>query len=189
LGLASAATVQISHYYGLPVNVYGLSTNAQTMDLQCGSERVLNALLPALAGADELSGIGELAAGVAGSYAQMVCDDEIAASVRRVCRGVTVDPEALAVDVIADVMDGQRNYLGQRHTVRYLRAGEVLIPRLANWRTWEDWNRTGREGIARRSQAEAERLLGEHRVPPLASEQERELDRILEQAEQELTGA
>jgi len=32
LGLASAATVQIGHRYGLPVNVYGLSTNAHTSE-------------------------------------------------------------------------------------------------------------------------------------------------------------
>jgi trimethylamine--corrinoid protein Co-methyltransferase len=107
LGLVSAGTVQIAHRYGLPVNVYGLSTNANVLDLQSGYERALNSILPALAGADELSGIGEMAAGVMGSYAQMVCDDEIAASVRRLRRGFAVDDEALAVDVIARVMDGK----------------------------------------------------------------------------------
>ncbi len=79
LGLASAATVQIGHRYGLPVNVYGLSTNSHSLDIQNGFERSLNAAIPALAGADELSGIGEMEAGVMGSYAQMVCDSEIAA--------------------------------------------------------------------------------------------------------------
>ena len=34
LGLASAATVQIGHRYGLPVNVYGLSTNAHATNIQ-----------------------------------------------------------------------------------------------------------------------------------------------------------
>jgi trimethylamine--corrinoid protein Co-methyltransferase len=72
LGLASAATVQVGHRYGLPVNVYGLSTNAHSLDIQNGFERSLNAAIPALAGADELSGIGEMEAGVMGSYAQMV---------------------------------------------------------------------------------------------------------------------
>ncbi|MFN2227565.1 MAG: trimethylamine methyltransferase family protein, partial [Anaerolineae bacterium] len=62
LGLVSAATVQVAHSYGLPVNVYGLSTNSNVLDLQGGYERALNSIVPALAGADELSGIGELAA-------------------------------------------------------------------------------------------------------------------------------
>lgn len=191
LGLASAATVQIAHYYGLPVNVYGLSTNANDLDLQSGYERALNAILPGLAGADELSGIGEMAAGVMGSYAQMVCDNEIAASVRRLLRGFTADEEALAVEVVAAVMDGARrdrggNYLDQPHTVRYLRAGEILITRLAERRSWDEWEQTGREGMADRAQATAQRLLAEYEVPPLREDQEQELDEIMKEAEQEL---
>ena len=88
LGLASAATGQLAHRYHLPVNVYGFSTNSMQLNLQNGYERGIKMpLLPALAGADELSGIGEMQAGVAGSYAQMVIDDEIAGSIRRACRG------------------------------------------------------------------------------------------------------
>jgi trimethylamine--corrinoid protein Co-methyltransferase len=186
LGLASAATVQIGHRYGLPVNVYGFSTNAHQLSLQNGYERALNAAIPALAGADELSGIGEMEAGVMGSYAQMVCDDEIALSVRRLRRGFAADEDALAVDVIAKVMDGSRNFLEQHHTVRYLRAGEVQYTRLAERRSWGEWDRTGRLGMVERAQAEAERLLAEHQAPPLADEQERELDAIMQQAADEL---
>jgi trimethylamine--corrinoid protein Co-methyltransferase len=179
LGLVSAATVQLAHRYDLPVNVYGFSTNAHVLGLQNGYERALNAVIPALAGADELSGIGEMEAGVMSSYAQMVCDNEIAASVRRLRRGFAVDEDTLAVEVIADVMDGTRNFLDQRHTVRHLRGGAVLFTRLAERRSWEEWDRTGRDGMAERAQAEAERLLSEHQVPPLTAAQERELDDIL----------
>jgi trimethylamine:corrinoid methyltransferase-like protein len=116
----------------------------------------------------------------------MVLDDEIAASVRRLCRGFAADEDALAVEVIARVMDGSRNFLDQRHTVRYLRAGEVLMTRLADRRAWAEWDAEGREGLADRAQAEAERLLAEHEVPPLAEDQERALDEIMQQAEAEL---
>ena len=194
LGLVSAATVQIAHRYRLPVNVYGFSTNANILDTQNGYERALNAAVPALAGADELSGIGEMAAGVLGSYAQMVCDDEIAASVRRICRGLATDEEALGVEVIGQVMAEVRggrggNYLDKRHTVRYLRAGEVLSTRLADRRAWEEWDRGGRRTMADRAVAEAERLLAEHEVPSLTEDQERELDEIMKEAERELGGS
>jgi trimethylamine--corrinoid protein Co-methyltransferase len=185
LGLASAATVQIGHRYGLPVNVYGFSTNSHTLDLQSGYERAFNAVVPALAGADELSGIGEMEAGVLGSYAQMVCDDEIAASVNRLRRGFAADADALAVEVIAEVMGGPRNYLGEPHTVRYLRAGEILLTRLAERGGWAG-DRAERGGIVERAQAEAERLLAEHVVPPLSDDQERELDAIMREAERTL---
>ncbi|MFZ5917777.1 MAG: trimethylamine methyltransferase family protein [Chloroflexota bacterium] len=186
LGLVSAATVQMGHRYRLPVNVYGFSTNSHTLEIQSGYERALNAAVPALAGADELSGIGEMAAGVMGSYAQMVCDDEIAASVARLRRGFAADEDALAVEVIAAVMDGSRNFLDQRHTVRHLRAGAVHYTHLAERRDWGEWDKSGREGMAERAQAQAERLLAEHQAPPLTPEQERELETIMAEAHDRL---
>ncbi len=186
MGMASAGTVQLGHYYGLPVNVYGFSTNAHILDAQNGFERALNAILPALAGADELSGIGEMEAGVMGSYAQMVADNEFAGSILRARNGFGADPDALAVDVVAAVMASTRNFLGQKHTMKYLKAGEVFITRLAERSSWETWEMGGRQGLAERAQAEAERILREHQVPPLEPAQERELDAIMSAAEHEL---
>ncbi len=179
--MASAATVQIGQRYSIPVNVYGFCTDAITIDVQSGYERAFNAILPALAGADELSGFGEMAAGVMASYAQLVIDDEIAASVRRACRGFAVDEDALAVEVIAAVMDDSRNFLGQRHTIRYLRAGETLQSLLADRRTFPEWDRDGRDTLTNRAQSEATRLLADHQVPPLSPDQEQELDEIIKE--------
>lgn len=179
LGLASAATVQLGHRYGLPVNVYGLSTNSHGLDIQNGFERSLNAVIPALAGADELSGIGEMEAGVMGSYAQMVCDSEIALSIRRLRRGFEVNDDTLATSVIDVVMRTSHNFLAQKHTRQYLRQGEVLLTTLAERRSWDAWELDQRQGMAERAQAEAERLLHEHQVPPLSPQQESELDDIL----------
>ncbi len=186
LGLASAATVQIGHRYGLPVNVYGFSTNSHTLDIQSGFERSLNAMIPALAGADELSGIGEMEAGVMGSFAQIVCDNEIAASVRRMIKGFEVNDDSLAIDVISTAMRSSHNFLGQKHTMRYLRAGEVLLTNLAERGSWESWEANGRMGMAERAQAEADRILQNHLVPPLSEDQERELDEILHEADLKL---
>ena len=186
LGLASAATVQVGHRYGLPVNVYGFSTNSHTLDLQNGFERAMNAAIPALAGADELSGIGEMEAGVTSSFTQIVCDNEIAASVHRLRRGFVVNEDSLAVDVIDAVLGGTRNFLGQRHTTKFLRSGEMLITHLAERRSWESWDREGKVGMVERAKAEAERLLVEHQVDPLDDIQEHELDAIFESARKEL---
>jgi trimethylamine--corrinoid protein Co-methyltransferase len=186
MGMASAGTVQVGHYYGLPVNVYGFSTNSHILDGQNGFERGLNAILPALAGADELSGIGEMEAGVMGSYAQMVADNEFAGSILRVRKNFCADADALAVDVIAAAMASTHNFLSQKHTMKYLKSGEVFITRLAERSSWETWELGGRMGMAERAQAEAERILREHQVPPLEAAQEKELDSIMSAAEREL---
>ena len=186
MGMASAATVQIGHRYGFPVNVYGFSTNSHTLEVQNGYERALNAILPALAGADELSGIGEMAAGVTGSLAQIVVDNDIAASIRRVTRGFDVTPDSLAVDVIKDAMDGQRNFMTQRHTIQYLRGGELHHKTLGVRRSFDEWEKSGRVGLAENARAEAERILVEHQVPPLDDVQEKGLEQIMQAATEEL---
>lgn len=187
LGLASSATVQIAHHYGLPVNVYGFSTNAHTLDIQSGYERALNALLPALAGADELSGIGELAAGVTGSLAQLVVDNGIAGSVRRALKGIRVDEDSLAVGVIRDVMKAERNFLTELHTVNYLRSGEIYLDDLVQRGSFQEWEAAGKADLAEKAQAKAEQILEKHIVPPLDSYQNRELDKIILHAEDELS--
>lgn len=187
LGLSSAGTVQLGHYYGFSVNVYGFSTNAHTLDAQNAFERGLNATIPALAGADELSGIGEMEAGVMGSYAQMVLDNELIGSVLRLRNGLSADVEHLAVDIIGNVMDGTRNYLGQKHTLKHLRAGELALTKLAernSWDTWEEKNE--RKQMADYAVDEAERILREHEPEPLSPEQVRELDKIMTAAEKEM---
>lgn len=186
LGIASAATVQIGHRYGLPVNVYGFSTNSHTLDIQNGFERSLNAIIPALAGADELSGIGEMEAGVMGSFAQIVCDHEIAASVRRIKKGFEVTQDSLAVEEIATAMQGTHNFLGRKHTLRYLRSGEVLLTALAERGSWEAWEAHNRTGMAERAHAEAVHILKNHQVPSLSDDQEHELDEILNEANRKL---
>ncbi len=184
IALISSVTVQIGHFYHLPVNVYGLCTSGHTMDIQSGYERAINAIVPALAGADELSGVGEMVGGTVGSNAQMVIDDEIMGMVRRVRRGFAVDEDALAVEIISQVMDSpMHTFLTQRHTVTYLKAGALWQPRVGvSGIGWDQWTREGRQTVVDRAQAEAERILAEHQVPPLTEEQEHALSEVVRAA-------
>ena len=187
LGLSSAGTVQLGHYYGFAVNVYGFSTNAHTLDAQGAFERGLNATIPALAGADELSGIGEMEAGVMGSHAQMVMDNELVGGILRLRRGLSADVEHLAVNILQDVMNSTRNFLGQKHTMKHLRAGELALTKLAERNSWETWDeKLERKQMADHAIDEAERILQEHIVSPLEPQQEKELDRIMAAAEAEM---
>jgi trimethylamine:corrinoid methyltransferase-like protein len=101
-------------------------------------------------------------------------------------RGFIVDEDSLALNVIATVMNGSRNFLGQKHTMKYLKNGEVFVSKLAVRGSWETWNQDGRRGLAEQAQAESERILREHQVEPLDESQSKELDAIMTSAEKEL---
>ncbi len=121
-----------------------------------------------------------------GSFAQIVCDNELTASVRRILKGFEINDDAMAVDIIAAAMQGSHNFLGQKHTMRYLRSGEVQLTTLAERGTWETWEANSRLGMAERAQAEAMRLIQTHEVPSLSDDQEKELDQILDEADRKL---
>jgi len=183
VGMLSAGTVQLGHHYGLPVNVYGLAGSGFAADMQSGYERAINALVPALAGADELSGVGEMAGGTISSNFQIVVDDDIYSMVRRVLRSYEVNEDSLAVEVIAHAMDHGRNFLKEQHSRRYLRAGEIWQGRLGVQEVGYDmWQAAGAPDVVQRAQAHAESILASHTVPPLPDEQSNALDEIMRRA-------
>jgi trimethylamine--corrinoid protein Co-methyltransferase len=179
IGIVSAATVDIAHRYGMPVDVYGLSTNALSLDIQNGYERGFNALLPVLAGADEISGVGEMDGGVTSSLAQMVIDNEILSSVKRIRDGFEVDEESLALEVITRAMEGSRNFLGERHTIEYLRKGEVLTTKLANRETWGTRDSVSGKELIEKAEYETQQLLHSHEVPVLADREITEIEEVI----------
>ena len=180
VGIMSAATVQLGHFYNLPVNVYGLAGSGFAPDMQSGYERAINALVPALVGADELSGVGEMAGGVYSCNAQIVIDDDIYGMVRRVIRGFVVNEDSLAVDVIAHAMSTSRNFLSEKHTRNFLRSGEVWEGRLGIQEIgWETWNEAGNPSVLDRAQKEANKILSTHQVSPLTTEQDRAINELL----------
>lgn len=188
IGLAAAATVQIGHLYHLPVNVYGLACNTYGLDIQNGYERALNAVVPALAGADELSGVGEMAGGIFSCPAQIVIDNEIIGMVQRLRRGFQVNEKSLALEIIANVMQTGRNFMAENHTVKYLRAGEAWIGKLMMPESnWEAWRKNGSQTVLERALARAEDIQAQHEVPPLSAEQSRALDEIMQTVTEDYT--
>jgi trimethylamine--corrinoid protein Co-methyltransferase len=64
------------------------------------------------------------------SYEKLVIDDEILGMCQRVLRGIEVNDETLATDLIVEKGPGS-DYLAEEHTVRHMR-GEFFMPTLAN---------------------------------------------------------
>ena len=187
LALASAATVQLAHRYRMTADVYGVTTDANGWDVQIGLERMMAALPPALAGADNLSGIGG-AWENASSFEMMIIDDEVYSDVFRIVRGVDVDEDRIALDLIEKV-GPMGNFLGQRHTLKYLREGEMRNSPLWDKRTRDKAETEGLRPIQEVARDKARRLLGEHVPTPLDRDVEAELARIVAKGSQRLLRA
>ena len=73
-------------------------------------------------------------------------------------RGIKLDKDTLAVDVIAAAAEDQP-YLLQEHTLRYLRNDEVFIPDLGFDDTWDAWENQDRRDIRQKAGHKVDQLL------------------------------
>ena len=138
VGMASAVAASLARRANMISDLYGLCCTAGGFDSQTGYEKAINGLLPALAGADMISGPGSLGSLVVTSLAQLVIDNEILGIIKRVTRGFEVNSDTLALEVIESVVGG-RGFIDQAHTLKQLRAGAVFQPKLGFASAWTDW--------------------------------------------------
>ena len=181
-GLINVATAQLAHYYGLPSRGTGSGTESKIPDIQAGFEKAMTLMMAALAGINFIyNAAGSLESTLTASYEQTVIDNEICGMVSRVLRGIEINDETLAIDVIEDVGPGGQ-YLDQRHTLEYLMK-EHYLPTIVNREKRERWERAGSKDLREVAREEAKRILKEHQPEPLDRDVEEDLKKIVKEVE------
>lgn len=178
IGMAGACATQLAHRLGLPCDSFGFCTSATRLDPQFAYERLTNALMPALAGVDILSGVGSTESVMAGGFEIAVIDDEIISLMKHLFSGVVVDDTTLALDVMREVIPRDGVFLGELHTVKQIRKGAIWMPTVGD--------RTGTASGVDRARARAREILQTHQAPLLPDDVVGRLDEIMERARREL---
>jgi len=182
--LLNAAAVEIAKYYGFTASVMGLVTSAKVPGPQTCYEKVMSGILPILAGADSIGGAGGLACSMTASLSELVIDDELIRAMLTTLRGVEVNDETLAIDVIKKVGPGG-HYLAQKHTMDNF-IKEQFIPELIDRSSYDEWKKNGEKSLVDRARKKVKKILKEHSVPPLDKDIKKELNNIIKRAEKEL---
>lgn len=167
LGLLNAAGVQMARYYRLPILVAGFSSDAASVGVQAGVEKLGTGLPAMLAGADLISGLGGLDSDSCMSLEQLVLDAEIVAYSRRSLSGFAVSPEEIHLDTLIR-LGPQGNYLKERHTLANFRRA-LWTPRLFHRDGFVEEAPTEAR-VRQRAVARARTLLREHRPTPLSAD-------------------
>lgn len=153
-------------FYGLPSIVGAGATSAKVPGPQAGWEDALSFLLPSMAGASVLFGLGLLDGSNLLRYEQIILEAEAAATVRRILADVDFGEDAFALGLIKELGPGGV-FLGQQHTVDHMREA-LWLPKLSDRDSYEDWYQKGqlnRVDVARMS---VEEILETHRPAPLS---------------------
>ena len=175
--LAAAGAQLARRKYNLPVNVHGPYTDCVTSDAQAGIENAYFTLLPALAGADILTGAGHLEGGLFVSYTQLMIDSEIIAVVRRLLEGLIVDDVSLGVDAVCRSLHSA-NLLTDPHTIANMRKIRHDQPTLIRRLSRQAWEKQGGFTMKDRAADMAARLLASHQPAPLGAPVLKELNRV-----------
>lgn len=178
MGLMSAALVQLARRYRVCSDVYGLGTRAHYLDERAGFEKAFNGLLVGLARADLVAAAGLLEDALTSSPEGLVIDNELLGTILRAGRGITVDPETLALEAIQRAGPGG-NFLSDAHTRKFLRH-EHYLPQLVYQRLSPAERLPGEAEVLQAARMRV-RLIEETHTPPLLPDATlREIQRILE---------
>ena len=153
------------------------------VDAQSGHEKTLTGLLPALAGANLIYGLGMIESGMTFDFGQLVMDDEFAGMIKQCVGGISVCDETLGIDVIGDV-GPFGDFLSHDHTMAHMR--EQSQPAMIDRRVREDWQAMGAKTIQDRALEKARHILSTHEADPLPEGVPQELEDIIAGAEREL---
>lgn len=175
--MMGCACAQIGKYYGLPTHMYLGLSDAKTVDAQSGFESGIGATLGALAGINVISGPGMLDFENCQSFEKLVIDDTICGMALRLIRGIDVDDQTLAVDVIRKVGVGG-HYLGQKHTLDWL-SKEIFNPSdVVDRQELNLWKKLGSKDTVQRAKETAQRILRDHKPEPMPRDIEKDLDDV-----------
>jgi trimethylamine--corrinoid protein Co-methyltransferase len=136
-----------------------------------------------LAGINVVYGLGMLESGVTIDFGQLVMDNEFAGMIKHVLKGIQVDDENLAVDVIHDI-GPLKDFLAHKHTLKHMRSQSQ--PSLIDRRRRSKWQELGGTDIYERASAKAREILETHEPDPLPDGVLETIRSIVEGAEEEL---
>ena len=144
----------------------------------------MTALLPALGGVNLIYGLGMLDLGMTFSHEQLLIDSEIVTMCNRVLKGIPVNDDTLAVDVINAVGPGGV-YLGEDHTIDFM-ASESSLADLFDRNNRANWEIEGSTSTFDRAHKRAQEILTEYKPVPLEKDVVDKIKSIIGEAEKEL---
>ena len=181
-GLIDVAVVQLARYYKIPSRISAGCTDSKMLDMQAGFESAKNLALASVSGANYISyAAGGLDSALSTSYEKVVIDHENIKNMVRAQKGIKINQETLAVNVIKDVGPGGQ-YLTHNQTLEKFKE-EHLIPELVNTDNYQDWEKMDKKDIKDRAREKVKNILKTHTPPPLDQHLNKELNEFIKNIE------
>lgn len=177
--LFSLINGQLAKFYNIPCRISGCLTDSKCADAQAGYESMMTLMMAQMAGGNFiLHSAGILETYNCVSYEKLMIDDEIIGMIRRIGRGIEVNEETLAYDIIKDV-GPQGAYISHEHTFMNFRE-EFFMPSLSDRDNPTNWKNNGAPDTQQRANARWKKLLSEYEEPKLPADIDKDLRSYIE---------
>ncbi|MFO7839010.1 MAG: trimethylamine methyltransferase family protein [Desulfosalsimonadaceae bacterium] len=159
LPLSEAANTDVSKWLGLGMLFPGGITNDQQVGQMAGTDCTTTLYYGFLSGADMIYGSGLVDSGRSASMDSMVMCNEIIDMIKQIGKGISTEPEYLALELIESVGPGGE-YLTQDHTFEHWQ--EWFLPRLIDRTLYDSWEAAGKKTLRDRALEKRRQILDEH---------------------------
>jgi trimethylamine--corrinoid protein Co-methyltransferase len=166
MSLALAAQAEVALSFGLPTWGLAGATGAKVLDAQAGAESAFSILAQGLGSLNLIHDVGYMDDGMVCSPAQLVLGNENIGMTKRFVRGIEVNRETLAREVIEKVGPGG-HFLAEAHTLNHFKS-EFWRPDLMVRGDRETWLQEGSKDMQAVIQERLTDIIANHRVPELA---------------------
>ncbi|MBC2706072.1 trimethylamine methyltransferase family protein [Desulfobacula sp.] len=174
-GMMNASIHQLSNHIKVPnYNSAGLS-DSKVPDAQAGYEKAFTVLLASMGGANYIHhSAGMLESMLTIAHEQFVIDDEIIGNACKVLKGIDIDAEHLALEVIDSVGPGG-NFMTSPHTMAHMRKEYYNGNGVTDRKSREKWEQDGSLDIRQRALAMAKKLLAGPKPSHIPEEIDKEI--------------
>jgi trimethylamine--corrinoid protein Co-methyltransferase len=180
--LGMAACTDMARFYGLPSWGFGGATDSKLVDAQAGLEATFSIMSAFLSRCTLVHDVGYIEYGSTSSMEMLVIADEIIGMTRFLMEGLAVDETTLALDAIARARPGG-GFLADNHTLENWKWAQWR-PRVIDRSRYDRWAERGSKNMFARANEYAQKILEEHKPPPLQEKAEEVIAEILAERDQ-----
>ncbi|MDA8896592.1 trimethylamine methyltransferase family protein, partial [Alphaproteobacteria bacterium] len=159
-GLLTAACAQMLQYYDLPGGAAAGMADAKMPDAQSGYEKGSTLVMAGLSGLNMVYEAAGMHASLLGfCLDSLIIDNDMLGQCLRCVRGIEVNEETLAVQVMKDIcMGGPGHYLGHDQTINLMQT-EYVYPAIADRSSPKEWEELGKPNLLEVARQRKEDIL------------------------------
>ncbi|MDO0825987.1 trimethylamine methyltransferase family protein, partial [Desulfosporosinus nitroreducens] len=182
--LLMSSLADLAHYLKLPMFGTAGCSDSNLVDEQAGIEAALSIAMTALSGPNLNHDVGYIEYGSTSSLEFLAINNDVIGMARRLVRGIQVNDETLALDIIHKIGPGG-HFLSEAHTMKHFKT-ETYYPSLIDRQRYESWLESGSKTLFERANEKVKDIIENYEPDPLPKDVQQKIRAIVERSEQKI---